>query len=198
MSLHLLAPSLCCGLVLLAACARDDRHTPSSVTPPPATQLEPDPSAVPSVVATGLPATAPQPDTPPVESPTDAATIIEVDVQAGPLDAQLVAIAARASKEGRVAAVELWAGWCEPCKKFDRLVAAGTVSEALRGAILIRVDVDMFDDELTQLGFTAPQIPSLYRVDGRGRPKGKPLQGGDWARRSAPQISAALDAFLHG
>jgi hypothetical protein len=70
------------------------------------------------------------------------------------------------------------------------------MNEALAGSMLVRVDVDMFDEELNELGFRAPQIPSLYRVDGRGRPVGKPLSGASWHKRGAAEIATALSAFL--
>jgi thiol-disulfide isomerase/thioredoxin len=180
-------------LALAGACARDDAPTPSAATtPPPA-----------NAVAADLPATAPTPvampqvAAPPVATPAPAVlTILEIDAQAGPLDGQLAAIAARAKREDRIATVELWASWCAPCKTFDRLLEAGPVVDALRGTILVRVDVDMFDDELTQMGFTAPKIPSLYRIDARGKPAGKPLSGADWTKRDAGQIAAAVGEFL--
>jgi thiol-disulfide isomerase/thioredoxin len=144
------------------------------------------------------PATTPSTAAPPSSEPATSATvtIVELDAQAGPLEDQLTAIAARATREDRPATVELWASWCPPCKRLDRLLAGGAVADALRGTILVRVDVDMFDDELNALGFTAPEIPSMYRLDGRGRPRGKPLSGADWTKRPEPEIAAALRTFL--
>jgi thiol-disulfide isomerase/thioredoxin len=184
-------------VLALAACNREDgRAQPTTTTPPPATTPEPVPT---DTAAPPDPTPPPEPVPPQTDAspPTEnVATIIEVDAQAGPLSEQLTVIAARAKKEGRVAAVELWAGWCAPCKKLDKLIAAGTIGDALRGAILVRVDVDMFDDELNELGFRSPQIPSFYRVDGRGKPIGKPLAGGDWGERDAKYIDAALRKLL--
>lgn len=184
-------------LLLALACSRDEPRAGASVAPPPA--IEPPSSSPTPPVATAEPppADAAATPSPPVEPATSATvTIVELDAQAGALEDQLAAIAARAKREARPATVEIWASWCPPCKTLDRLLAGGAVADALRGTILIRVDVDMFDDELHALGFTAPQIPSMYRLDGRGRPRGKPLSGGDWTKRSEPEIAAALRAFL--
>lgn len=190
------------GMFALAtiACPRDENPTP------PGTVANSDPGAVAALRATvAAPDSTEEPMLPagPVAMPqaavADAAhtlTILEVDARAGALDEQLTIFAARAKSEGRIPAVELRASWCEPCKKLDRLLGTGPVTDALAGTVLIRVDVDMFDDELSALGFTAPQIPSLYRVDGRGRPQGRPLSGADWARRSETQIAEALRGFL--
>jgi len=185
---------LAIAMILLSCTREDARAQPAATTPPAAS-----PERLPTVDTAAPPSEPAPPEPLPTEATTptaEVATIIEIDVQAGPLAEQLTVIAARAKKEGRVAAVELWAGWCAPCKKLDKLIAAGTVTNALRGAILVRVDVDMFDDELNELGFRAPQIPSFYRVDGRGKPIGKPLAGGDWGERDAAYIDAALRKLL--
>ncbi|MBX7080225.1 MAG: thioredoxin family protein, partial [Nannocystaceae bacterium] len=140
--------------------------------------------------------TPPQATTSPPESTPDAVRIVEIDPQAGTLQEQLTAAAARAHADGRPVALELWAGWCAPCKKLDAMLRSGVVADAVRGAVLVRADVDAFDEELTAAGFSAPQIPSLYRLDERGRPRGKPLQGGDWGRRDATAIAAAIGELL--
>lgn len=185
-------------VLVLTACARDDARAPTTATTPPPSTNAATSSDAPTPSPT-VPVADPE-TTPTLEpippAPADVVTIIEVDIQAGPLGSQLAAVAARAKTEGRTAVVELWAGWCAPCKKLDKLIDAGTVTDALRGTILVRVDVDMFDDELTDLGFTAPQIPSFYRIDGRGKPKGKPLSGADWTKRGEGQIAAALREFV--
>lgn len=189
-------------VVLLAACDRDDARAPTPATssaaaPPEGTQPEAQPHATSATPSEGDPpsqTTAGTQDPPPTTAST--ATIIDVDAQAGPLEAQLIAVAARAKKEQRPIAVELWASWCPPCKTFDKLIDSGELDDALVGTMLVRVDVDMFDEELNELGFRAPQIPSLYHVDGRGRPTGKPLSGASWHKRGAAEISAALTAFF--
>jgi thiol-disulfide isomerase/thioredoxin len=185
-------------LLLAVACSRDEPRGAASVTPPPPTTTPAIEDASPVSLPPGTtPSAAATPSSPPAEPPMSATvTIVELDAQAGPLEDQLAAIAARATREDRPATVEIWASWCPPCKRLDRLLAGGAVADALRGTILVRVDVDMFDDELNALGFTAPQIPSMYRLDGRGRPRGKPLSGADWTKRPEPEIAAALRSFL--
>lgn len=189
-------------VMLTGACDRDDARAPTPATSSAAASVEtPAPDRLSQ--ATGVPpgdsgrphaSTAAQDE--PAQPTTSTVTIIDVDAQAGPLDAQLAAVAARAKKEQRPIAVELWASWCPPCKTFDKLIDSGQLDAALSGTMLVRVDVDMFNEELNELGFKAPQIPSLYHVDGRGRPTGKPLSGASWHKRGAPEISAALTTFL--
>jgi thiol-disulfide isomerase/thioredoxin len=187
--------TLCISLVMLAACARDDAR-PS--TPAPSTPAPQEPAAKPS---RSDPAPMPQTDPPPeATAPAPAATVrlVDVDPDAGSLREQIVAAAAQAKADGRTVAVELWAGWCPPCKKLDQLLRSGPVAAAVGNAVLIRVDTDVFNEELSALGFDAPQIPSLYRLDDRGRPRGKPLLGAKWSRASETAIAEQLAAFLQG
>lgn len=183
--------------LVLGGCPREDASvaaTTSATPTPPATQS--------GTTATPTPPTPPgettATPTPMAPSDADAVRIVEIDPQAGTLQEQLIAAAARAHADGRPIALELWAGWCAPCKKLDAMLRDGAVADALRGAVLVRADVDAFDEELNALGFVAPQIPSLYRLDERGRARGKPLQGGDWGRRDASAIAAAIAKLLAG
>jgi thiol-disulfide isomerase/thioredoxin len=133
-----------------------------------------------------------------VEPAAATVRLVDVDPDNGSLHEQIVAAAAQAKADGRSVAVELWAGWCPPCKKLDKLLGTGPVADAVANAVLIRVDTDVFNDELNKLGFDAPQIPSLYRIDERGKPKGKALSGAKWSRESETNIAAQLAAFLQG
>lgn len=133
-----------------------------------------------------------------VEPVAATVRLVDVDPDNGSLHEQIIAAAAQAKADGRSVAVELWAGWCPPCKKLDKLLSTGPVAAAVANAVLIRVDTDVFNDELNKLGFDAPQIPSLYRIDERGKPKGKALSGAKWSRESETNIAAQLAAFLQG
>ncbi|MBK6918361.1 MAG: hypothetical protein IPH07_13275 [Deltaproteobacteria bacterium] len=191
----------CCVLAALhGGCARDEARpaaTPASNAHAPSEATAAPDGGSASVATTAAPDRQANPQPNPTTAPDDdAVRLVDVDTQAGPLAEQLAAASARAQREGRPIAVELWAGWCAPCKKLDRLIAGGALDEALRGSVLVRVDVDAFDGELDGLGFDAPQIPSLYRVDARGRPQGKPLSGGDWGRRAPEEIATAVHSLL--
>lgn len=181
------------SLLALLACARDDAHPVASA---------PTAGAAPVVYASALqPEVEPAPvlleaAVQPEPAPTSAVRLVDLDPADGSLREQIIAAAAQAKADGRTAVVELWASWCPPCKKLDQLVRAGPVAEAVANAVLIRVDTDVFGDELNALGYTAPEIPSLYHVDGRGKPRGKPMSGAKWSRASEVAIAEQLVAFV--
>lgn len=193
-------------VLVLVGCDREDARpsTPSAASSSPAggdTPRAPDGDAAGhgddgSIAKTDAP---PKPDDGAAIEPAAASVrLVDVDPDNGSLREQIVAAAAQAKADGRSVAVELWAGWCPPCKKLDQLLRTGPVAEAVANAVLIRVDTDVFNDELNQLGYDAPQIPSLYRVDDKGKPKGKPLSGAKWSREQEAKIAAQLSAFLQG
>lgn len=190
-------------LVMLAACDRDDA-TPAapSATAPANSAAGGDVPAAPERDGDEggeTPATTPEAaDDGAAFAPTPSATVRLVDIypDGASLREQIVAAAAQAKADGKSVAVELWAGWCPPCKKLDTLLRGGPVAAAVANAVLIRVDTDVWNDELTALGYDAPQIPTLYRIDERGKPKGKRLTGAKWSRESETAIAAQLTAFL--
>ena len=181
------------------ACDRDEAHASA----PPAKATGTAGADVPRGDAAGHAEPAkvetPQP-TETIDPPPTAARVklVDIDPDGASLHEQIVAAAAQAKADGRSVAVELWAGWCPPCKKLDKLLHEGPVADAAANAVLIRVDTDEWNDELNKLGFDAPQIPSLYRIDERGKPRGKALSGAKWTREPEATIAAQLAAFLAG
>ncbi|MFO0634213.1 MAG: thioredoxin family protein [Nannocystaceae bacterium] len=113
--------------LVLGGCPREDASvaattsaTPTPPTTPSGTTATPTPTATPGETAAT--------PTPPAPSDPDAVRIVEIDPQAGTLQEQLIAAAARAHADGRPIALELWAGWCAPCKKLDAMLRDGAVA----------------------------------------------------------------------
>jgi thiol-disulfide isomerase/thioredoxin len=130
------------------------------------------------------------------EAPKETITIVSIDPMKGELAEQLLVEAGKAKKAGKTAYVELWAGWCPPCKKVDALLEDPALQEQLGAVVLIRVDTDEFNKPLTKLGFKSPTIPAFYEIDGRGKPTSRLLHGHSW--KNASTIAEKLPAFLLG
>jgi thiol-disulfide isomerase/thioredoxin len=138
-----------------------------------------------------------QPEAPPEpDAPKETITIVSIDPMKGELAEQLLIEAGKAKKAGKTAYVELWAGWCPPCKKVDALLEDPALQERLGTVVLIRVDTDQFNKPLTKLGFKSPTIPAFYEIDGRGKPTSRLLHGHSW--KNATTIAEKLPAFLLG
>ena len=182
-----------CVLALLLACNRG--------APPSVGTATADEAKEPVVVKTAEPEVAPpEPevveDEPEPDAPKEKITIVSIDPMKGELAEQLLVEAGKAKKAGKTPYVELWAGWCPPCKKVDALLEDPALQEKLGTVVLIRVDTDQFNKPLTKLGFKSPTIPAFYEIDARGKPTARLLHGHGWKTTSA--ITEKLPAFLLG
>ncbi len=180
------------AVALLLACN-------SSAPPPTATATIEDAKEPVMAQAVGEKPSEPAPEvaTPPEpEAPKETITILSIDPAKGELAEQLLVEAGRAKQAGKTPYVELWAGWCPPCKKVDALLEDPALQERLGTVVLIRVDTDQFNRPLTKLGFKSPTIPAFYEIDARGKPTKRLLHGHGWKHTAT--IAETLPAFLLG
>jgi protein disulfide-isomerase len=169
--------------------------SPTQTTAPTKIDDAKEPASV--VVASPEPESDPEPEPEgELEVPKEKITILSIDPVAGELADQLLVEAGKAKKAGKSAYVELWAGWCPPCKKVDALLEDPALQERLGGVVLIRVDTDTFNKPLTRLGFKSPTIPAFYEIDARGKPTKRLLHGHSW--KNTATIAEKLPEFLLG
>lgn len=121
--------------------------------------------------------------------------VVTIERQGGALLEQIANHRAAAHTAGRRVVVELWAGWCAPCKTVDRLLRDEVVRSQLADVTWIKVDTDRHGDALDAAGFDIPTIPAFYRVGADGRPHGEPLPAHGWGKIDAASLVARLDAF---
>jgi hypothetical protein len=99
---------------------------------------------------------------------------------------------------GRTPLVELGTPWCQRCQAFDQSLADARMRDAIRGAYLIRINIDEWDDaSLHLLGFPSDSaIFILFPVDSQGRPVGPTLTTRAWETDRPESIAPPLQRFV--
>ena len=101
---------------------------------------------------------------------------------------------AKAKADGLPLLVDVYAVWCEPCKRLDRLVFGSDEVRALSGRfIAIRVDGEQPEGEAVRTRFGVQRYPTSLFIGKDGK---------EWGRivgfRELPGYLATLQSFLGG
>jgi thiol-disulfide isomerase/thioredoxin len=173
------------AVLLLAGCA-GRAALPESAQPHP---------AVPS--ATGFETTyVPVSVADPTPSPPSFLTT-ELTTTEGELTPLLVAEFEKAKRRQLRPVLEFGADWCPDCRAFDRCLDTPTMKAALRGTLLVKLNVDRWHDRFEPAGFTVRSIPSFYLIGPDGRPTGEMLNGDKWKKLTPETMAIELTKFLN-
>lgn len=153
----------------------------------------------PATVTLGTPSVTVTPsDTKPGPVSRGAITLVDMDPDDGPLRSQLGAFAHRAKAEHKVVLVQTTAKWCRPCRDFETSLTDERMQNALRGIMLVRVDVDDFEaTELRAHRMDMDTVPWFFKLDSRLRANDA-ISSGEWDEDVAENIAPVMRAFLDG
>jgi hypothetical protein len=151
--------------------------------------------ALASIVALGLPAlgapTAPAPAEPPF-------AVHELKPEQGKLPVLLTAEAQLAKKRGLKLFVEIGASWCRPCQALKKAIETRhpLILDALKGADVIKLDLDEWEEQLKDAGLSTKAVPVFFALDDKGRPTGRTIDGGAWGADTPENMAPPLKAFF--
>ena len=170
--------------------ARDEEHALDRVVPAP---LRKDPAPrVPD----------PDDDLGPVPRSTTSTsfgsiTFVQLGVGEPSLRAALLRERASARERGESLLVVTTAARCEPCDGVVRSLPDARMQEALAKVRLVRVDVEVFAEELDALRLQRETMPGFFLLAGDGSPTDA-IDGGEWGADVPENIAPVLGPFVRG
>ena len=174
----------------VAAVATDDHQTQRAALPAPEDEAE---------------APAPAGDEEP-ESPFARATetsrigaieIVDPGLDARELPVELAAQYALAQDAGQTMVVMLTSRRCTPCRSFDAALPHPSMQEALADVRLVRLELDIFRDELKRMHLPTTMYPAFFLFDETLAPIDA-IHDGEWDEDIAANMAPVLRHFVRG
>lgn len=172
-------------------------------------------SAIPEGEASPEPASTASPSMPLPEAPPPAAqpsgnapqhtthrrvggvSIVDIGVDVSVLSEELAKQRAEAYAQGEKVLVMTTSDPCEPCRGVDRALGDPLMQTALRSVRLVRVDIDLFKEDLDQIKVPRRLYPGFFLLSPDLSPQDG-INGGEWDDDIARNIAPVLGAFVRG
>ena len=155
---------------------------PAPVAPRPQRVAEPDPPVAPKYTKTHRQGTI---------------TVVDVGIASASLADELAKQRAEASSAGETMMVMATSGGCDPCRGVDRSLADPLMQTALARVRLVRVDIQVFHEDLDALRMPHDGVPGFFLLAPDLTPRDG-LNGGEWDDDIAANIAPVLGAFVRG
>lgn len=126
-----------------------------------------------------------------------AITLVEVGVAESSLAGALVEQGAAASTAGQKLLVTTTRAGCEPCDGFVSSLPHPLMQEALASVRVVRVDIDVFGEDLQALRLRHDVLPGFFLLDFDLAPRDA-IHGGEWGEDIAQNIAPVLGPFVRG
>ncbi len=168
----------------------EEREQGAKAPEPPKPQTPPRPSA-PVVPPQG---TVPQTTE---ERTVGDVVVVEVGVKEPNLKQFLVAQQTLAKASGKEVMIMTTRSGCDPCNGVMNALPDPLMQQALGKVRLVRVDIEVFRQELERMGITTSVMPvfALLRADGSPRDA---IDGGEWGEDIPANVAPVLGPFVKG
>lgn len=124
-------------------------------------------------------------------------TLVDVGIDAVTLEKELAKQRAAASAAGEKVLVMTTRDDCAPCRGVEASLTSPLMQTALAKVRLVRVDLDVFKDDLDALKMPRERYPAFFLLSVDLTPKDG-IDGGEWDEDVAPNIAPVLGAFVRG
>ncbi|WP_437564676.1 DUF4190 domain-containing protein [Sorangium sp. So ce542] len=124
-------------------------------------------------------------------------SIVDIGVDVSTLSEELAKQRAEAHAQGEKVLVMTTSDPCEPCRGVDRALGDPLMQTALRSVRLVRVDIDVFKEDLDQIKMPRRLYPGFFLLSPDLTPQDG-INGGEWDDDIARNIAPVLGAFVRG
>ena len=124
-------------------------------------------------------------------------TVVDVGITALSLADELNKQRKEAEAAGQTLLVMTTRDPCEPCRGVDAALSSPQLQAALSGVRLVRVDVDVFKDDLDQLRIQRQRFPGFFLLAPDMSPRDG-IDGGEWDDDVPVNIAPVLGPFVKG
>jgi hypothetical protein len=123
--------------------------------------------------------------------------VVDIGVDEPSLSAAFLREAETARRDGKEILVMLGRSGCAPCDGMMRSLEDPLMQDALSGTRLVRVDIQVFSEDLTKLSYPTARIPGFFLVRNDAMPRDG-IDGGEWGDDIATNIAPVLKPFTRG
>ncbi|EYF03697.1 DUF4190 domain-containing protein [Chondromyces apiculatus] len=124
-------------------------------------------------------------------------TLVDVGIDVRTLGEELARQRATAYAVGEKVLVMTTRDPCEPCRGVERSLSEALMQTALRGVRLVRVDIDVFQEDLEELKIPSRRYPGFFLPALDLTPQDG-VDGGEWDDDVPENIAPVLGAFVRG
>lgn len=126
-----------------------------------------------------------------------AVTVVDIGSLVSSLSTELAKERAEAWRVGDVTVVMTTRPGCEPCQRFTEALSDPLMQTALSHVRLVRIDVEVFDEDLPSLKIPTDKLPGFYLLAPDLYPRDG-IDGGEWGPDVASNMAPVLGAFVRG
>jgi len=126
-----------------------------------------------------------------------AIAVVDIGVSESSLSEALAKQRAIGARAGETMMVMTTRASCEPCGGVDASLRDPLIQTALAKVRLVRVDIEVFHEDLDELRIPHRRIPGFFLLAPDLSPRDG-IDGGEWDEDIPPNIAPVLGAFLRG
>src|SRR4029079_10206756 len=122
--------------------------------------------------------------------------VVDLDART-PLKAQLMEVSRSATGKGRTVMLQTYVRSSKECAEVAAALPDTRMQRALTNVTLVRVDIDVFENELSAMRVETESAPWFYKLDANARPTDA-ISADEWDANIPENMVPVLGDFARG